>query len=88
MTHEDAAAQWIAQNPVAFGIFESFALQQAREGHRFGVKALAERVRWECRIHYKAEGYKVNNNHVAGIGRELVRRHPELSGFMVFRKTA
>lgn len=82
------AAVWIADNPQAFALFERFALALAERGRSFGMKALAERVRWEVLQTWAddAAGYKLNNNLVAYIGRELVARHPSLAGFIEFRK--
>lgn len=82
------AAAWIDQNPQAFKLFERFALQMARQGRPFGMKALAERVRWEVMQTWAddAAGYKLNNNLVAYLGRELVARHPQLRELVEFRR--
>lgn len=83
-----AAADWIEANPRAFALFERFALSLAERGRSFGMKALAERVRWEVLATWEkdAEGYRLNNNLPAYIGRELVARHPELAAFIEFRR--
>lgn len=81
-------AAWIAANPQAFKLFETFALQMAARQRRFGMKALAERVRWQVMATWDkdAEGFKLNNNLPAYLGRELVARHPELAAFIEFRR--
>jgi hypothetical protein len=66
-------------------LFERFALDAASRERRFGVKALAERVRWECMISRDGNDWKINNSYVSTIARELVRRHPELLEFIEFR---
>lgn len=83
-----AAADWIAANPQAFTLFERFALQMAERQQKFGMKALAERVRWQVLATWDkdADGYRLNNNLTAYIGRELVARHPELAGYIEFRR--
>ena len=55
-----AAADWIEANPRAFALFERFALSLAERGRSFGMKALAERVRWEVLATWEkdAEGYQ------------------------------
>lgn len=80
------AEDWMATNPDAMRLFESFALQMASTGRKFGMKLLAERVRWECQIAQGEHDYKINNNYVAYIGRELIRRHPHLAELIETRK--
>lgn len=83
-----AAADWVTANPQAFALFERFALEMAARGHRFGMKALAERVRWQVLATWEkdAAGYRLNNNLTAYLGRELVARHPSLKPFIEFRR--
>ena len=82
------AAAWIAANPQAFALFERFAREMAERQRRFGMKALVERVRWQVMATWEsdAEGFKLNNNLPAYLGRELVARHPELAAFIEFRR--
>ncbi len=85
-TYEAQAAEWIEENPEAFEMFCLFALEAANRGRRFGAKALAERVRWECALKYdRNKGPKVNNNHVSTIARRLVDRYPHLDEYIEFR---
>lgn len=84
-SHAAAAAAWMAEHPEAMRLFERLALVAAGRGRRFGMKALAERVRWEFSIERNDDEYKINNNHVAYVGRELVRRHPHLGKLIEFR---
>lgn len=88
-THERKARQWMAEHPEAMSLFEELALRASRFGQRkFGVKALAERVRWEFSIERGQDEFKVNNNHVAHIARELIRRRPELAPCIELRGEA
>jgi ActR/RegA family two-component response regulator len=81
-----ATAAWIEENPDVYGLFLKFAREMAAQGKPFGVKLLAERVRWECLIHKRGE-YKLNNNHVAYIARRLIMDDQTLVRFIRFRKT-
>lgn len=83
-----AAEQWIATNPQVYALFERFALEMHARGRKFGVGLLTERVRWECAITTASDdGFKINNNHRAYIGRKLVADHPQLQSFLSFRET-
>ena len=80
------AAAWIAANPQAFALFEEMALEEKQYG-RFGVKYLAEVVRYKVRRTWeKSDGFKINNVIVSYVARELVARHPELAAFIEFRR--
>jgi hypothetical protein len=84
----EAAENWIATNPQVYGLFERFALEMYARGKKFGVGLLTERVRWECAITSTSDdGFKINNNHRAYIGRKLVADHPQLQGLLSFRET-
>jgi hypothetical protein len=78
------------ESEVVMGHFRRLA-QEAADRHRpFGMKALAERVRWEIAmaVHPGEAGSKLNNIYVAYIGRELVQELPVLKPLVKFRKTA
>jgi hypothetical protein len=82
------AATWVAANPQAYALFARFALEARAQGRRFGVKLLTERVRWECMVTTRdGAGYKINNNYHAYIARKLLQDHPQLEGFLRFRRT-
>jgi hypothetical protein len=85
-----AAAAWITANPQAFALFERFALEMANRKRRFGMKALAERVRWQVMATWEkdAEGFKLNNNLVSFLSRELIKRYPELGHYIELRRCA
>ena len=82
----EQAAKWIEETPEAYRMFERFALEAFHAGQRFGAKALAERVRWECEILGRGE-FKINNNYTAYVARKLVLDHPELASMLRFRET-
>jgi hypothetical protein len=82
------AALWIEQNPEAFALFEKHALEMARKGRRFGIKGLAEFIRWTILMTWEkdAEGYRLNNDLTPYIGRALVAKHPALARYIEFRR--
>lgn len=84
--HAAAARAWMDENPEVVALFERFALELAGKGRRFGMKLLAERVRWECAFFYADSDFKINNNHVAYVARELIRRHPMLAELIETRR--
>ena len=73
-TFAERAADWAAEHPIGFGLFETFALRAARQQRRFGWKQIAERVRWECVIEQDGD-WKVNNNLVTYIGELVAEKH-------------
>ena len=85
---EAEAHQWMAENPEAMAIFSRLALVAASTGNKFGMKLLAERVRWEFTIERRSTTFRINNNYVAYIGRELIRLHPHLADFINLRQVA
>ena len=85
---EAKAHAWMAEHEEAMMLFERLALHAAGRHRKFGMKLLAERIRWEFgfeRDH--GEQFKLNNSYVAYIGRELIRRYPHLEAFIELRTT-
>jgi len=81
--------EWIANNPSIYLLFEKFAREMVSIGKKFGVKLLAERVRWECHVTHSIDdtGFKVSNNYTAYIARRLAQDIPGLEELIVFRQT-
>jgi hypothetical protein len=82
----EATSAWISENRGVYSLFLKFAQEMASKGRCFGVKMLAERVRWECLVLLNGD-YKINNNYVAYIARRLVMEDPSLGRYIRFRKT-
>ena len=80
--------QYHKENPKVFTLFRIYARQAKAAGqHKFGAKAIFERVRWEMSITTKdPEGYKLNNNYTSRYARLLVEKYPVFEGFFFFRK--
>ena len=80
--------EWIDRNPRAFDLFLRFAREALRSNRPFGVKALAERVRWETRVRWSRDpsGFKWNNSFTAYLARDLVGVEPALGGLIETRR--
>lgn len=78
---------WLHEHESVFALFERFAMQMLHRQRRFGIKMLAERVRWEVATTFTPddEGYKINNNYTAYIARDLIQRHPALANLIETR---
>ena len=80
------ADAWIREHPGGWALFKRFALEAASGGHKFGAKALAERIRWAARIEKGQDGFVLNNSIVSYVARRLVQDDPTLAPFIEFRE--
>lgn len=81
---------WRADHPEVLTLFVRFARQLLERGRPFGVWLLANRVRWEVHmgIVKDSEGFRINNNLLAYLARDLIRRMPALKPLVEIRKVA
>lgn len=80
-------AEFHAANPHVYAEFERRAMELYRAGaRRIGVKAIAERIRWDVHVRVLTEDYKINNSLVALYARLLIHRHPELAEVIELRQ--
>lgn len=80
-------AEFHRQNPHVYAEFERRAMELYRAGaRRIGVKAIAERIRWDVHVRVLTEDYKINNSLVALYARLLVHRRPELTEVIELRR--
>lgn len=86
LTVRERAEVWIDENPVAFGMFEQFALELGSKGRKFGINLLRERVRWECTFRWDGE-FKICNSFSPYIARRLLKQYPHLKAYMICHKT-
>lgn len=79
---------WAGANEPVIEMFLKFAREaKAANKGRFGIGAIAERVRWEVFIYRKeADPFKINNSYRSRLARLLVKRDPGLEGLFEFRK--
>jgi len=76
---------WAAENPEIVELFLRYAREARASGRHYGIKAIAERVRWHVTVE-KREDYKINNSYMSRLSRLLVRVDPDLVGLFEFRK--
>lgn len=79
----EAFVRFHRTNPELWRLFERFALQAARRGHRhYSSRVVCERIRWHVEVETDDEdGLKLNNNFMPYYARLFHRAHPELPGF-------
>ena len=82
-------AEFHAENPQVFNLFDRFTRQAIAAGHKRGsAKQVFERIRWETAV-YKDDligRLKLNNNMTALYARLWEERNPEHRGFFAKRK--
>lgn len=89
LTLQERFDRWVAENPHIIEHFRRFAREVKRSGaQHYGIKAIAERVRWHVRIEKGVEEFKLNNSYLSRVARLLVERDPTLTGMFAFRKLA
>lgn len=86
-TLKEKADRWMDSNPEIMHHFRKFSNQLRQTNRRFGMKLLAERVRWEIAISGDYSDFKVNNNYVAYIGRRLIKEDPSMGKYINTRST-
>lgn len=84
---EESYRVWLGENPEVFILYEQFAKQAAETRRKFSISLLTERIRWEAVMTWgpDRDGFKVNNNFLAYIARDLVALHPDLQGYLTMR---
>lgn len=70
-----AARAWIKANPAGWHMFLAYARELVTQGRHFGVKLIAERVRYEC--HLTGVPYRLDNRAVSSLARFLIEEIPE-----------
>lgn len=74
-------------NPGVFRLFVAFAEQAKQAGRRrIGAKAIAERIRWECAVQSKDDGFKLNNVYVSRYARLVGKERPDLADMFETRQ--
>tara|TARA_R100001594_G_scaffold16010_3_gene33237 strand:- start:2051 stop:2458 length:408 start_codon:yes stop_codon:yes gene_type:complete len=81
------AARWIKSNRRVALLFYDYAKKAAKQKTPFGIKLIAERVRWEVEMEWGVKDkFKVNNNHCPYIARWIIAQEPEIQKYIRFRK--
>lgn len=76
--------QYHTQSPRRWRLFEKYALQVARQGKRYGAKAIMERIRWEEEIE-NGEEFKIANTFTSMYARVFAWKYPEHQHIFEFR---
>ncbi len=83
----DAFYEWLENHRQVYAEFKRFAYALKSAGReKIGAKMIAERIRWESAIR-KREGdeYRVNNNYVSFMAKELAREDESFAELFEFR---
>lgn len=75
---------WLGEHPEAAGLLLQYAREMASHGRVFGIKLIAERVRYEMAL--AGSPLKLNNDMTAYLGRWLVGQDPFLARYIRFRR--
>lgn len=77
LTIAERFAAFHAANPHVADALELLAAQWLAFHKRVGVKALAERLRWESGIQTSGDAYRINNSFTSLYARLLIERRPD-----------
>ena len=84
---EDRFQEYRARHPEVYSALVRYALDAKHAGHRVGIKACWERVRWEMRVERRTdEEYLLNNSFTAHYARLIAQQEPELRDFFEMRR--
>ena len=86
-TLREAAEKWMDEHPREMNYFRKFAEQMRCHNRQFGIKLLAERVRWEAHILSTDGDFKICNSFTAYIARRLCQEDPRLAELIRCRVT-
>ena len=83
---DELFAQELRDRPTVYLALRRFALEAAAAtSGRIGMKAVAERARWEYQVYYGDADFKINNSTISRYARLLHEREPRLHGRFEFR---
>ena len=76
------------KNPHIFDLIVRFAKQLLAKGRtRYGMKSIAERVRWEMVVETDDGDFKINNIYMSCYSRLLIVKHPQFKEMFETRRT-
>ena len=78
---------WLSGNTQAFPLFEKLANDIRNAGHtRYSAWSIAAVMRWHSDLE-QTESFKINNDYIALLVRDLVEIDPSFKGFFLTRQT-
>ncbi len=82
------ARLYVEQNPDVWAQFQRFTHEALNAGcKKLGAQLVAERIRWEAAVTKKADGFKINNSHLAFMARKFMAENPIFGDVFTTRKT-
>lgn len=87
MDYQKQTSDWIAENPETYNLIKSFCSQLVAAKRKFGMRLVIERVRWEVKLNYDKDFvFKLNNNHIAYLSRQLILEIPNMQDYVEIRR--
>jgi hypothetical protein len=82
-TIQERFEEFHRNNPLVYDLLVSYAREAKSAGHkRFGIQAVAERVRWEMLIETQDDsGFKLCNAYLSRYARLIMANESDLTGF-------
>jgi len=79
--------RWVETHKDIYRLCVHFAREAHATGRRIGMKAIWERVRWECSVkRQNGDAYALNNCHVSRLARLIMEREPDLANLFETRE--
>ena len=82
----DETLEWIRKNPRIYGKFVELALEKVRQGQKFGISQLTERVRWDANLWFDDADFKIRNAHRRYIAIHMMMEHPEIEDYCTTKR--
>lgn len=80
-------AQFHRENPIVYKTLVRLAREARDAGKtRVGIKALAERARWDLWLATRGDDFKINNSLISRYVRLIVAQEPDLAGMFELRR--
>lgn len=79
--------RWLNGNPQVFILFEKLANQIRDAGHeKYSAWTLVQIMRWHSDLE-RTDQYKISNNYIACLARDLIDKDASFEGFFTLRET-
>ena len=78
---------WIQATPMAFTLFEKLSNQIRAAGKtKYSAWTIVNIIRWESDL-AQSEEYKISNDYIGLLARDLIKKDPSFDGFFNLKKT-
>lgn len=83
---ELAYRKWASENPAAMTLIREMSQRVLDRGKKASFWLIVNRVRWEVEFQWTSiDGFKINNNHIALIARQMIEEMPGLAPLIALR---